>query len=175
MSTHRYKLLNGGGVMKMKRWLGFLWRDYENFDNMINSSEHKLHDLWVKMQTEKANHARLHKQKKSIIDAIGKATGKQKGLGEPFGGKPFSGFRKPDVDAAPSDWKEAFNGKKRDPRSGSGSDESYSLASLGFETKDVHSWDIPKAELAQMNRQDNNGGNQKKGGNNQQNNQNNQR
>jgi hypothetical protein len=159
MSTHRYKLLNGGGVMKMKRWFGFLWRDYENFDNAIHASEHKLHDQWVKMQTEKANLERLKKGKKAIIKSIGDATGKQKGLGEPFGGKPFSGFRKPDVDAAPSDWKEAFNGK----RAGHKPDASYTLDDVN--TPEVQSWLIPKSERVQYDRQDRGGkkGQQQKG------------
>jgi hypothetical protein len=158
MSTFRYKLLNGGGVMKMKRWLGFWWKDYENYDNAIHTSEHKLHELWVKMQEEKAHHSRLITGRKAIVSSIGKAVGKLKGLGEPFGGKPFSGFRKPDVDAAPSDWKDAFKSSRG--VNGHRPDASYTIESLG-EFAGTTEWDLPPP------RKNNGSNNQKQNNNNQ--------
>jgi hypothetical protein len=157
MSTYRWKILNGDGVMKMKRWFGIFWRDFENFDNNINRSKHKLHELWVKMQEEKVKLDLLQKEKKSIIASVAKATGKLKGMGEPFGGQPFSGLRKPDVDAAPEDWKTAFKNAKSQ---GTGkTPSSFTVSDLGSGTG-VHEWPLTSAEKRGNDTQQRRKGNQ---------------
>jgi len=131
MALYRDKLLNGGGVMQMKRWFGFLWRDHENYDNHIRKYEGELQELHEKMVVSNNNRLAAIRKKKEITSSIESATGKMKGLGEPYEGKPFTGMRKHDLDKPGQDWKtwvKALKGTKKV----SGDSETYTLESSGI-------------------------------------------
>ncbi len=167
MATFRYKLLNGGGVMLMKRWpiipvLFGIWRDHENFDNYIRKHEAEMQRLHEELVVANNNRLAAMRKKKEIIEAIDQPNGKMKGLGEPYEGKSFSGLRKRDRDKPGQDWKtwvKALKGTKKV----SGDTETYTLESSGIPS-DTQQVIIPPADRKRLENTHNNSnqrGNQK--------------
>lgn len=101
----RYKLMNQGGVMLMRRFL-FFWTDYEPFNNKLVKSEQKMNKLVADFQKELATYHAHRKEQQRIIDDINNSREQAVGMGVPFYMKlslfPFRKERLPDVS---KEWK----------------------------------------------------------------------
>ena len=170
MALYKYKLLNGGGVMLMKRWFGFLWRDHENFDNHIRKQEAKLQELYDWFVTADLERQRLVREKKDIITGIDSPNGKMKGMGEPFAGRAFTGLKKPDVAKPGDDWRLFVKALKGVFKGKSGGTSSFTLSDAPEMSGVVERATIPTSDrrrLENVSRSNSNNNGKQRGNNNQ--------
>lgn len=152
MALYRYKLLNGGGVMRMKRWFGFLWRDHANFDNRIRKFEVEMQDLYEKLIVANDNRMREERKKKEVVKEVESAAGRMKGIGAVFTSNKFPFLAQADTDKPGQAWRSfvKFIKGTKTVRSHDGA-EKYTLANHS-ELAGVQEITIPRTDRARLER-----------------------
>ena len=112
MALYRWKLLNGGGLMKCKRWFGFIWCDFENYDNILFRRERKMLSLYEDFCKEAEAYKKDIQFRKDTIAEVNKSRDCTRGLSTPFRGPSFTGTRRHDLHKPKEAWRLFYDALK---------------------------------------------------------------